>query len=312
MDERGPGAYVITHQPTGYFYIGSTSRLKKRWLMHLNELKRGVHPVEKMQELHNLCDGGFEVEYLPTGTREEAYSLEEQRLLISKDNSLCLNGVHWVNRITGGWSMSEEGKVKLSALWTPQRREEHRRQMQQRPVSPDGVRRSIESKQGKHRNDDTRLKLQTAGLACPPSEEQVMKLVDSVMRRRKPVKIQGVLYESVADASRKLGISEETIKVRCKNPNPTFDDWCYLDKVYVLSTSALVESLDSFMGDVSRIQLATLLLGRPVERAIPKELRARLDKAVDEVRCQAVTLGLDGKELRLHQWIGDDLSITAK
>lgn len=70
---QGGGVYVITCTATGQIYIGSTSKLRKRWQHHLSKLNNGKHQTHRLQEAWNkygreaftfavleMCDGDKE------------------------------------------------------------------------------------------------------------------------------------------------------------------------------------------------------------------------------------------------------------
>lgn len=42
--------YAIRHNPTGKVYVGSSTQVDRRIRGHILNLRRGVHPVEAMQE----------------------------------------------------------------------------------------------------------------------------------------------------------------------------------------------------------------------------------------------------------------------
>ena len=55
---RVSGIYSITHIPTGKVYIGSAVNIGKRWLNHLNDLRKGIHHSKHLQHAWNRYGEG--------------------------------------------------------------------------------------------------------------------------------------------------------------------------------------------------------------------------------------------------------------
>lgn len=85
-----PGAYVITHEPSGKFYIGSSANTHVRLNAHRSRLKRGVHPSSQLQnavtDVNDLI-----IETIPATSKEHAYDLEQQLLDQRVADPLCCN-----------------------------------------------------------------------------------------------------------------------------------------------------------------------------------------------------------------------------
>lgn len=45
--------YVLKHIPTGKVYVGCSNNVERRINEHISQLKRGTHPVERMQDDFN-------------------------------------------------------------------------------------------------------------------------------------------------------------------------------------------------------------------------------------------------------------------
>src|SRR5437764_4670377 len=49
MPSEKPGVYLLTCQPTGRVYVGSTNNLSKRWSAHRQHLRAGRHRNRALQ-----------------------------------------------------------------------------------------------------------------------------------------------------------------------------------------------------------------------------------------------------------------------
>ena len=84
------GAYILTHLPTGTFYIGSSSCLRNRIYTHKTELKRRVHQNKKLSEVYTGWDE-FSVELHITNDLAEAREKEQTLLNDRYGDPLCCN-----------------------------------------------------------------------------------------------------------------------------------------------------------------------------------------------------------------------------
>ena len=56
--------YLIRHNRTGRIYIGSSVDPSRRFKKHIEDLRKGVHPVEDMQADFDKCGEDYAVEFL--------------------------------------------------------------------------------------------------------------------------------------------------------------------------------------------------------------------------------------------------------
>lgn len=108
--------YRITHTPSGYFYIGSTSNFTNRRHHHEWCLMDGRHGVAKLQQLFNINRdiGLLKWDIILAHTREFAYGLEQTMLDREKDNPLLLNSATNSKGGNGGMEYTVEMKKMRS------------------------------------------------------------------------------------------------------------------------------------------------------------------------------------------------------
>lgn len=75
----GIGFYSITIEKSGFVYFGSTKNLSNRLSHHLGNLRRNMHPNNKLQKAYNLNKKVI-IDYRFTKTREEAYLIEQEEI----------------------------------------------------------------------------------------------------------------------------------------------------------------------------------------------------------------------------------------
>ena len=205
MGVRPPllAAYEITHVASGKMYVGSAKDFFGRMRVHKSSLKLGTHKNVDLQAAFNIDP---EIEFSVTfyDTREEAYD-HEQALLdehhpkgelfnvavnarsTNKDNEVIKE---YLRQLKTGTTHTEETKAKMSAnrkgKTKPPRTQEH-----------------ID-------------KLAAARTGSKHSEESIAKIRASSANAR-PVSIDGVVYPSISEASRSLGVEYKKIKRRIKS-----------------------------------------------------------------------------------------------
>lgn len=82
--------YEIRHNVTGRAYIGSSKDVHKRYAHHLSLLRRGVHPVEDMQQDFNEYGENYSFQVLADilkfEERQIEYELMRERGTMSRGN----------------------------------------------------------------------------------------------------------------------------------------------------------------------------------------------------------------------------------
>lgn len=87
---KTPAAYTLTHQPTGRFYIGSSSDVHARLSRHKHSMKDGNHPNGGLREVGATWDD-IAVEIFPCSSSEEAEKMELDALDKHLGGKLCCN-----------------------------------------------------------------------------------------------------------------------------------------------------------------------------------------------------------------------------
>lgn len=193
------GIYRFVNTATGDCYVGSSSDLNRRRLQHLNSLRKNKHHSYRFQEAWN--DYGE--------TQFDYEVLEELEITENLKDQLFNREQYWINIIepeynilpaagsTLGYHHTEETKRKISETTT-------------------GVKKSAEH--SKHISEGQKGKLLT--------EEHKEKLSQAAKKRKNMshhsiISIDGIIYNSLKEASEKTGIKYNTIQKRLKNPNFT-------------------------------------------------------------------------------------------
>jgi group I intron endonuclease len=151
------GIYRIRNLVDGKFYIGSTNRIKRRWIDHKAKLRRNRHCNSYLQHAWNKHgEDAFVFEVIvaiESPTDEQLFEQEQWHL----DNTLCLNPEHGYNL-----SMSAD---KSGCNHGPATREKMRlahlgekNHFFGRTHSGESISRMSESKRGHKDSDVTRLK----------------------------------------------------------------------------------------------------------------------------------------------------------
>jgi hypothetical protein len=172
------GAYVITHVPTGCFYIGSTNDFYKRQCEHIYRLRAGLHRNPSLQRCYNQ-EPHFKLTFHLVGIKgvdldikENSLQLEQELIDRFKDNPLLLN-------------------VGLGAL---------------APML--GTKHSKETKE--------LMSFRKKGI-----------MPECSVRKRRPVSIDDVVYESAREAGRQLGMRRQYVEKHLRDT--LYPTWFYLD-----------------------------------------------------------------------------------
>ena len=204
------GIYRFVNTVTGDCYIGSSSDLNRRRLQHLNSLRKNKHHSYRFQEAWN--DYGE--------TQFDYEVLEELEITENLKDQLFDREQYWINIIepeynilpaagsTLGYHHTEETKRKISETTT-------------------GVKKSVEH--SRHISEGQKGKILT--------EEHKKKLSQAAKNRKSMshysiISIDGVIYNSLKEATEKTGIKYNTIQKRLKNPNfANYFDVKYSNKI---------------------------------------------------------------------------------
>lgn len=251
--------YVITDLHTGSYYVGSTGELDKRLDRHERELSTGRHHNQLLQQ---LFDVGHEmrVSTHEFDTREEAYACEDHLIRRGALNKRCLN---IGSSAIGGDNLTRHPErdsiIARMADMTRKRMEslseEERVRLYSRSGEANGMFGRNHTAEAKKRISElNRGNAYAKGRVC--SDEQRQRLSEFASSRtgeRNPffgrkhsqetrkkisearkgnvppntlsVIIDGVVYPSLAEAGRQLGIPVPTVHYRIKSKNPKYSGY---------------------------------------------------------------------------------------
>ena len=259
------GVYVLTHSGTGKIYVGSSGQLTVRLDRHFRELKLGTHHNKPLQDVWNRHPWLL-ITLFPTETREEAYALEKELIDKNRPSGLLLNvgsDVRGGDNLTHNPDRDEIVKKRVAAIkarysdltdfdrkliWG---RAGPLNGMYGRTHTPEAkVVQSARAKGnrysvGRKASDETKKKLSESaskrvGEKNPfygkQHSEETKKTLSAIHKalRLKPansrkVVVGGVVYESLTEASRQLGISPALMIYRLKGKSKKHTDYHYID-----------------------------------------------------------------------------------
>lgn len=191
------GVYKISNSSNGKCYIGSSIDIDRRRLEHFSALLHNRHINQHLQNAYNKYGREcFEFEIIETVEITDNIKqdlLDREQFWI--DNIKPEYNILLVAGSTLGYHHTEETKRKISETTT-------------------GVKKSVEH--SKHISEGQKGKTLT--------EEHKEKLSQAAKKRKSMshhsiISIDGVVYNSLKEASEKTGIKYNTIQKRLKNPN---------------------------------------------------------------------------------------------
>lgn len=203
---RAPGAYIITHLPTGVYYIGSSQNIGRRIVNHRNQLQMGTHPNKRLLETVKSLDELSIVSH-PTETLDQARDKEQELLDKHHGQDLCCNVG------TGSRSPWSIGGVPESLKKLNRGRALGNRHSEGHVVSDevkDAVRRA---NTGLKRSEETIAKLRAAAPTCQMIPRQVS--------------VNGIVYDSISAAAKAHGVSSPTVRNRIQSESECFSGWSF-------------------------------------------------------------------------------------
>lgn len=255
------GVYKIINKITGKFYIGRSIELEKRFWRHRYELERNIHHCLYLQRSWSKYGGeNFEFVIFRECSKEEAASLEQFILDTEKENLYNTS-----DQASGGDLISyhpERDKIvekirkanisRLSSMTDEEKKEKFGRKGKENRMYDRTHTQLVKDKlsslnkgnsyaKGVKRTEEQRRRLSEiassrTGEKNPfygreHSEETKRKLSEQRKgikpTNSRPVMIDGVEYESVTEASRRLNVVPGTIIHRIKSKNVKYKDYYY-------------------------------------------------------------------------------------
>lgn len=198
------GVYLISNNVNGKCYVGSTVHLDQRRREHFSRLANNKHINAHLQNAYNKYGReAFDFEILETIDIDDNIKdklLKREQFWI--DNLKPEYNVLLVAGSNLGYHHTEETKKKISESTT-------------------GVKKSEEH--AKHIREGQSGRVLT--------EEHKAKLSEAARHRKSPsnhaiISIDGVIYNSLKEASEATGVKYNTIQKRLKNPN--FSNYYYV------------------------------------------------------------------------------------
>lgn len=218
------GIYRIFNTITKDFYIGSAVRLGIRFRKHLRQLESGKH--------HSIILQRAYTKYGSNVFRFEIVLICQKQYLIYYEQQL-------INELNPKYNICKIANSVLGYKWTDEQREKARKR-QIGNKNRVGKKHSLSSRMkisknhanvkkdnnpwfGKTPSKETRDKMRNAKLGKKLSEITKEKML---IKRRKPIIVNNIYYDSIKTASKKLGISTSTLcrwakqnKNNCKYTN---------------------------------------------------------------------------------------------
>lgn len=234
-------AYILTHIPTGLFYIGSTKDVKERFYGHMSDLRAGDHNNPKLRESYTGKDD-YRMDYEEYRTREEAYDREQELLDLFVGDRLCCNVNEDARLSLRPGSLSvDEGRMRTAAARAVNLTREYRSGFSHTEESKERMRQSALKRdpstyrRGFTISEETREKMRIAN-ARPRAKGRVfsdehranMSLAAKKKAEgtRKAILVDGIEYASSGAAAERLGISRRTVINRCIDDG--WPNWSYV------------------------------------------------------------------------------------
>ena len=241
------GVYKISNTlcPEGKYYIGYSRNIMKRWEQHRYDLKTKRHSNVRMQrayekygsecftyEILQECETeeeakNVELSYLEDLTiRDKLYNLifvNDKGLIYHSDESLMNMSQSQKESYMKGRVIANKRSIIINGITYPSINEASR----QLGMSNCNI--TYRLKSSKYTN------YEYDGYENEISEETRIKLRDALkLRKAKPcnyrnISIDNIVYVSVTEAARKLGVHRPTIYERIKSPNPKYANYFYAD-----------------------------------------------------------------------------------
>lgn len=210
---RQVGVYILQNPHTSETYAGSGD-LYKRENAHRCALEQNKHTNYKLQRAYNR-DPRFEFIGVPVETRDEARDFEQAVIDEFLGSPLFLNIQPDARHCGGGAPVSEETRKKISEANRGKKKPPH--------VSEFIRQRNLGNQYGlgRQRTDEEKE-------ICRQAAKRQWQNPEHVAKMRKPVCVNGVVYQTARDAAGALNVPPTTVFNRVNSPK--FPEWSYVNK----------------------------------------------------------------------------------
>ncbi len=235
-----PGLYQILCLKNDYRYYGESSNVSGRLASHKSMLRRNIHKNQTLQNDWNLYgEENFEFILLDVNDEKDDWSKRQNRLaeessLIALHSEKCYN-------VFESW---EKRRGELNPFYQKRHSEEGKKRMREakKDISNDklGMKIEIEGVIYPSQSEAARLLKHSRRyirkrLKSSKPEDSEWTIIDDPANKKtaraenigspKRVKIEGNVYPSIANASKKLGRSREYIRLRTNSNEPDDTNW---------------------------------------------------------------------------------------
>jgi len=231
-------AYIVTHDPTGLFYVGSTGNIYSRWSNHRSDLSKGKHANKKLQNSFTAVED-YSLEILSVGTLEEVRDVEQRLIDRYRGDTLCCNSAPNALNALVGRTPEETAEIRRLVFESPKWQVAIRKVQKLAAAANRGRTLSEEMLEklavGRSKKPHPRL-------GATLGDEQKAKYMRSITEHRKtdeyqefknrmsdrhskPISIDGVIYKNPRAAEEILGVNRNCIKKRLDSKNPKYKTW---------------------------------------------------------------------------------------
>lgn len=239
-----PGVYIVTHEPTGLYYVGSSGNLLERRHHHVAGLRNGNHISPRLQQTWQGEISEYTFKFETCIDRDSAYDREQELLDKLWGMPLCTNHGNsarsrWVigtepkeylDRLYRNMDLGRQNRIYVSGFRHTEEAKERMRQAQ-------ALRPSDSYRRGHTLSDEARAKLsdfqknrpRAQGLIFTDEHKANMKLsaIARGEKRSRKVSIDGVLYTNAAYAAEAHNVTRRTVVLRIQSERPEFSGWKY-------------------------------------------------------------------------------------
>ena len=212
------GVYKITNTlcHEGKYYIGYSCNVKERWTIHKYRLKVGKHDNTYMQRAYNKYGSEcFDYEILQEcETEEEARNIELSYLedLTIRDKLYNLHYNSWGGNIIS-FHPDREGIIEKIKTKIRDNHSKLSKEEKQQKWGQPGVKNGM---YGRTHTDEVKQRLSKLGKGMIPVSA-------------KRVSIDNIIYPSIREAGRQLGVSSVFLLPRLKSLDPKFANYKFAD-----------------------------------------------------------------------------------